>query len=340
MACPACPARSLVTPPRPKQAAIQTVDVRPSERSTGHLDILTLLSSSSYHLLTTAIAMPPDLNTLPPSPHSPVLASNGTSRNQSPSASRAMSGSSPHSLAATAALNAGIQNEDSRRPSSGSMRRDVERARRRSSIRMNLNLNDPAVPGPGEMQHSPSRSRTPWPHSPHHERTPSLGELHQELEYEQEGQVNRLLNMIRQQQAQIATLQASQPSSSAVDDSTPTSERSMSLSHGPHSATASHAISPLPTAAPPRSRSPFALGSISRQSSFADRSRHGSHAGSPALRPVSSQPGGPHDVHDMLPSPATSRDESAFYQAETQNLTRENQMLKLRIRELGKPDFI
>jgi hypothetical protein len=37
----------------------------------------------------------------------------------------------------------------------------------------------------------------------------------------------------------------------------------------------------------------------------------------------------------MLPSPATSRDESAFYQAETQNLTRENQMLKLRIRELG-----
>jgi hypothetical protein len=31
-----------------------------------------------------------------------------------------------------------------------------------------------------------------------------------------------------------------------------------------------------------------------------------------------------------------TRDESAFYQAETQSLTRENQMLKLRIRELGK----
>lgn len=46
----------------------------------------------------------------------------------------------------------------------------------------------------------------------------------------------------------------------------------------------------------------------------------------------------PHDVHEMLPSPATGRDESAFYQAETQNLTRENQMLKLRIRELGKLD--
>jgi hypothetical protein len=30
------------------------------------------------------------------------------------------------------------------------------------------------------------------------------------------------------------------------------------------------------------------------------------------------------------------RDESAFYQAETQMLTRENQMLKHRIRDLGK----
>lgn len=31
-----------------------------------------------------------------------------------------------------------------------------------------------------------------------------------------------------------------------------------------------------------------------------------------------------------------TRDESAFYRAETQSLTRENQMLKVRIRELGK----
>ena len=74
------------------------------------------------------------------------------------------------------------------------MRRDVERARRRSSIRMNLNLNDPTVPAPGEMQRSPSsRSRGPsYTHSPpHRERAPSLGELHQALESEQEGQVVR-----------------------------------------------------------------------------------------------------------------------------------------------------
>jgi hypothetical protein len=38
----------------------------------------------------------------------------------------------------------------------------------------------------------------------------------------------------------------------------------------------------------------------------------------------------------LLGSSAASRDESAFYQAEAQMLTRENQMLKLRIRELGK----
>ncbi|KAL5115118.1 hypothetical protein ACEQ8H_006954 [Pleosporales sp. CAS-2024a] len=283
--------------------------------------------------------MPPDINSLPPSPlQSP---SNGQSRNQSPSASRNMA-SSPHSLAATAAMNAGIQNEETRRPSSGSMRREVERARRRSSIRINLNLNDPALPAPGEMlqQRSPSTRAISLAQSPHHERAPSLGELHQEIEYEQEGQVNRLLNMIRQQQAQISTLQANQhqqPSSSAVDDSTPTSERSMSLPQSAH-ASSFAAISPLPIAGQQRSHSPFGLNrgsSISRQSSFADRSRGGSRTGSPALRPMSGI-GGVHDYNDMLPGSATGRDESAFYQAETQNLTRENQMLKLRIRELER----
>jgi hypothetical protein len=52
--------------------------------------------------------------------------------------------------------------------------------------------------------------------------------------------------------------------------------------------------------------------------------------------------GGVHGYDDMLPgsASATGRDESAFYQAETQNLTRENQMLKQRIRELGEPFFL
>ena len=64
---------------------------------------------------------------------------------------------------------------------------------------MNLQLNDPAMPGPGELasEQSPSAQRlSPQPLSgsplmadPHHHRAPSLGELHQELEAEQEAHV-------------------------------------------------------------------------------------------------------------------------------------------------------
>lgn len=84
----------------------------------------------------------------------------------------------------------------------------------------------------------------------------------------------------------------------------------------------------------PSARSPY--NTMSRQSSFAERSRNSSQAVSPALRPTSSHGFAPHESTEFLPpSSVSTRDESAFYQAETQNLTRENQMLKQRIRELG-----
>ena len=67
---------------------------------------------------------------------------------------------------------------------------------------MNLQLNDPSLPAPGEMinENQLSSYRTSSPQSltgsptitsgvPHHFRTPSLGEIHQELEQEQEAQV-------------------------------------------------------------------------------------------------------------------------------------------------------
>jgi hypothetical protein len=67
---------------------------------------------------------------------------------------------------------------------------------------MNLQFNDPALPAPGEMiNEGPALShRTSSPQSlsgspiraigdPHHNRAPSLGEIHQELEQEQEAQV-------------------------------------------------------------------------------------------------------------------------------------------------------
>ncbi len=74
---------------------------------------------------------------------------------------------------------------------------------------MNLQLNNPSIPAPGEMVHEPhvqtARSLEGGGVSPrlgaasgagvgdpHHLRNPSLGEIHQELEQEQEAQVVRL----------------------------------------------------------------------------------------------------------------------------------------------------
>lgn len=75
---------------------------------------------------------------------------------------------------------------------------------------MNLQLNDPGLPAPGEMisetGSSTHRTISPQPLSssplltgrdPHHNRAPSLGELHQELEAEQEAQVVRLSFLFR-----------------------------------------------------------------------------------------------------------------------------------------------
>lgn len=131
--------------------------------------------------------------THPPSPHSP-------SRHASSS-----------SLAAAATINAGFQNEESRHSSISSNRgrpspqvSRSERERRRSNAF--LGSYDPTLPGPGELQvgdlrgHShqgtnfPLRAASPQaigspPMGAHRDRAPSLGELHQELEAEQEAQV-------------------------------------------------------------------------------------------------------------------------------------------------------
>lgn len=75
-------------------------------------------------------------------------------------------------------------------------------SRRRSTVLMNLALNNPSVPAPGEMVHEPHAQTAGSDASPrlgaaggagvgdpHHLRNPSLGEIHQELENEQEAQV-------------------------------------------------------------------------------------------------------------------------------------------------------
>lgn len=145
--------------------------------------------------------------------------------------------------------------------------------------------------------------------------------------------------MIRTQQSQLQQLRQNQPQqesgsgTTAIDDSTPTSERSISFPSMP----------PLPT---PGNRS-----SVQLPSSLSNRrgSRPSSQGGtSPALPPISTSHQGsfmePTNSNSSAEWPISgsdiggrrsSRDEGAFYQAETAMLTRENQMLKLRIRELG-----
>lgn len=119
----------------------------------------------------------------------------------------------------------------------------------------------------------------------------------------------------------------------AVDDSTPTSERSFSFPNVPPTLPAS-VINPHPRSPVPRSSF-----DLSRQPSR--RSRTPSRTGSPALRPLSAGLQA-HGDEWLLSGGGSqgSRDESAFYQAETQMLTRENQMLRMRIRELGLPPLI
>jgi hypothetical protein len=230
-----------------------------------------------------------------------------------------------------------------RSPDSASpVRNSIER--RRSSLMNNFALNDPTIPSPGEMQstnaHSPRNGRRSsilagTTADPHHHRQPSLGELHQELEAETEGQVNRLLHMIRLQQDQLSALQShgqGQSQTNPQDSSAiaPTPDQPSSRSGSFSSAVpVSHAQTGLPHGHGIFNR-PH---SLSRQSSARiSNTGSNSHATSPALRPSSGNLG-PLTEDFLL---GGTRDDAAFYQAETQMLTRENQMLKFRIRELGE----
>ena len=149
----------------------------------------------------------PDIDSLPSYFSSPRLSGPETRHSPSPRPSNA-------SLAAAATINAGIEIEDYRRLSNPSSRDrgsapTLPNERRRSSAV--LGSYDPALPGPGELLIGDSRfpngdlpsprpifgNRTASPQgsgSPtlpprHRDRTPSLGEIHQQLEQEQEAQV-------------------------------------------------------------------------------------------------------------------------------------------------------
>jgi len=128
--------------------------------------------------------------------------------------------------------------------------------------------------------------------------------------------------MIRVQQNQITDLQADHPSSADLQHGASQSQTFTAAS--PHRReTFSRSISSTSTQPGPRSPAQRPA-TLSRQSS-----RALSATSSPSLRPLSSGYGQEEWLGSVV------RDESAFCQAETQMLNRENQMLKHRIRELG-----
>ena len=296
--------------------------------------------------------MSPDINTLHHTSRTPTSGPHGTRRISLAGTEAMVTQNGPpsprspslSSLQAAATINAGLH----RAPESASpVRGSIER--RRSSLMNNFALNDPTIPSPGEMQstnaHSPRNGRRSsilaGTADPHHHRQPSLGELHQELEAETEGQVNRLLHMIRLQQDQLSALQGQgqgHPQDSSAIAPTPPATSRPTSAH-PHDQPTSRSGSFSSAVPHAQTGLPHGHGifnrphSLSRQSS-ARISNNGSnsHATSPALRPSSGNLG-PLTEDFLL---GGTRDDAAFYQAETQMLTRENQMLKFRIRELGE----
>ncbi|KAJ8119023.1 hypothetical protein ONZ43_g3876 [Nemania bipapillata] len=138
--------------------------------------------------------------------------------------------------------------------------------------------------------------------------------------------------MIRQQQLQLQQLQAAQgqsQSSVAAEDHPSTSDRSTSMSHPPGSIPSSVTPSSGPMPRSPsvshaRSSFDIARDTLQRRSRTPSRG-----ASSPRLgAALTSQEGEPHL--------SGVRDETSYYQAETQSLVRENQMLRHRIRELER----
>lgn len=141
---------------------------------------------------------------------------------------------------------------------------------------------------------------------------------------------NRLLQMIRQQQLELSRLQMSRPnhSSDAIADDSAVAETAPRPIQGTGTSqtntAGSHTVGSY-------SRSPvFPRGSMDMaRAELHRRSRTPSRGASPRLRATSTS----QESGDWV---LGGRDESAFYQAETQMLTRENQMLRHRIRDLGK----
>ena len=134
------------------------------------------------------------------------------------------------------------------------------------------------------------------------------------------------LQAIRDQAAPAPPMETSSPS-----QITPSTERSAS------GLTTSHDQSSNPTlnTAVPGPNSPVIRGSLDVSRRPSRRSRTPSRTASPSFRNASAGTFGQGEDFFSGGRSQSLMDENAYYQAETQNLTRENQMLRQRIRELG-----
>ncbi|RDW90386.1 uncharacterized protein DSM5745_02161 [Aspergillus mulundensis] len=281
--------------------------------------------------------MSPDINSLPPS----------RSASASPRQRRNLT-SLLDAIASTGASNSST-NSNNNHSNSSTMSSELPRrhhpisvSERRRSGNLNINsssnnsYSEPIGDNSSASPSEPARaSLFNFPNSPimgfgdpHHHRTPSLGELHQELEQEQEAQVNRLLSTIRNQELRIQHLE--QQHQSAIDDATPSSERSVSFPPGASLSTlGSRTSTQLP-------------------SSLSSRRPSQGQAHSPSLRPADSTrdmaapewvagPGlSPGESIGRRGSLSREDQSSSFYQAEAASLARENQMLRQRIRDLER----
>ena len=129
--------------------------------------------------------------------------------------------------------------------------------------------------------------------------------------------------------------QSSSTGTAIADDSTPTSERSISFPTVPPLP----AVPPLPTTGHRTSAqlpSNLSTRRGSNQATFSGIQLTGAHQAVPMEHSTSNSSAEWSILGSGEPSGRrSSRDESAFYQAETAMLARENQMLRQRIRELG-----
>ena len=142
--------------------------------------------------------------------------------------------------------------------------------------------------------------------------------------------------MIRQGQAELQAIRDQAAPGAYIDhpdseDLTPPAERSGAATNGVRHQS-SNSNSSLP---PTRGGSPIIRSSLELSPPPSQRSQVPSRAASPALRNTSAGTFGPSADLFSLGGRQTLIDENAYYQAETQNLTRENQMLRQRVRELG-----